>query len=163
MLTPDHPLSILILGLRTDLTDKQHTELGAVMGTEQCPWEVLLSLANLHRVTLLWYLRLQQHDLVRQMPADLSDYLDALLEENRARNGNLLAVLFNLAGGLAIRDGLGMLARQAVAQQAFWWGILWPHARPPALDVVEGLLRDLVAADERGTDRAPDRDANRRG
>ena len=68
-----------------------------------------------------------------------------------------------LAGGLAIRDGLGMLARQAVAQQAFWGGILWPHARPPALDVVEGLLRDLVAADERGTDRDTDRDANRRG
>ena len=75
MLTPEHPLSILILGLRTDLTDKQLTELGAVMGTEQCPWEVLLSLANLHRVTLLWYLRLQQHDLLRQMPADLRDYL----------------------------------------------------------------------------------------
>jgi hypothetical protein len=93
MLTSEHPLSILILGLRTDLTDKQLAELDAMMGTEACPWETLLSLANLHRVTLLWYLRLHQHDLVRQMPSDLREYLNVLLEENRARNGNLLAAL----------------------------------------------------------------------
>lgn len=93
MLNPEHPLSILILSLRTVLTDKQLSDLSAVMGTEMYSWEKLLSLANLHRVTLLWYLRMQQNDLVRQMPDDLRDYLDALLEENRIRNGNLLLVL----------------------------------------------------------------------
>ena len=114
MLTPEHPLSILILGLRTDLTDKQLAELGAVMGTEVCPWKTLLSLANLHRVTLLWYLRLQQHDLVRQMPKDLRDYLDALLEENCARNGNLLAVLDRCLEAF-YRDGLEVILLKGAA------------------------------------------------
>ena len=112
MLTSDHPLSILILGLRTDLTDKQLAELFNVMGTEACPWEALLALGNLHRVTLLWYLRLQQCGLTRQMPEDLRDYLDALLEENRARNSNLMAALDRCLAAFS-RDGIELFATNA--------------------------------------------------
>jgi hypothetical protein len=117
MLTPEHPLSILILGLRTDLTDKQLAELGAVMGTEVCPWETLLSLANLHRVTLLWYLRLQQHDLAQHMPEDLRHYLDALLEQNRTRNGNLMAASDRCLEAF-YRDGLEVILLKGAAALA---------------------------------------------
>ncbi|MEJ2700089.1 MAG: nucleotidyltransferase family protein [Desulfuromonadales bacterium] len=86
----------------------------AVMGTEKCPWVTLLALANLHRVTLLWYLRLQQHGLTERIPADLRDYLDALLEQNRSRNRNLLIVLEPCLGAFS-REGVEVILLKGAA------------------------------------------------
>ena len=93
MLASNNPLSILTISLQSELSVQQHLQLCDNMGSQFCSWETLLFLANLHRVTLLWYLRLQQNDLACCMPMALREYLDALPEQTRVRNRNHLAAL----------------------------------------------------------------------
>jgi len=61
-------------------------------------WTRLLLLANLHKCTPLWYLRLRQKGLLNALPEGLADYLKQLHAVNVERNQALMQALAEITG-----------------------------------------------------------------
>ncbi|MHB8765321.1 MAG: nucleotidyltransferase domain-containing protein [Deferrisomatales bacterium] len=87
--------------------------LGALARAGAVPWEHLLSLANRHVCTPLWYVRLRDDGLLAEVPAELAEYLAALHAANRQRNQALRAGLEEVLGRLAGRGIAAVLLKGA--------------------------------------------------
>jgi Uncharacterised nucleotidyltransferase len=62
-------------------------------GSAEPDWTLLLQLANQHKCTPLWYVRLRERRLLEQLPAELREYLAQLHAANTDRNRLLRAAL----------------------------------------------------------------------
>jgi len=100
----NRPFTILGRGLAPALTDEQKAELRNVLQSGIATWEQLLSLANIHECTPLWYVRLRQHVLLDIVPADLLEYLAKLHSANKERNAKLKQELVRVVSILSQKD-----------------------------------------------------------
>ena len=90
-MTPLPDTAYVLVGrcLAPSLTDIQKGDLARDLVRPDICWEALLAEANSQHATPLWYARLQEHDLLGHLPANLTAYLAQLHAANRARNGML--------------------------------------------------------------------------
>jgi hypothetical protein len=96
-MNPTTPFTIIGRCLSPELSPSFKKELAETLRGAAVPWEVLLTTANLHRCTPLWYVRLREHGLLDTLPADLRDYLAALHASNAERNQRIRAELAQVA------------------------------------------------------------------
>ncbi|MDG5466848.1 nucleotidyltransferase family protein [Deltaproteobacteria bacterium IMCC39524] len=78
--------------------------LSPMVGPEEAgdvDWTLLLQLANLHKCTPLWYVRLWEKGLLGELPTGLVEYLAQLHAANVERNSTLKSELAEIVGWFA--------------------------------------------------------------
>lgn len=84
--SPDNTYALLALFLSPWKDDETVGALAEVMYQAKVDWGSLLHMANLHRCTPLWFVRLRDDGLLSLLPSDLQAYLKHLHQANVERN-----------------------------------------------------------------------------